>query len=345
MPDGLDWVQDPPNPPGSPLEKIKTARERLLEPIRMDDYFRYTERVDPDMAQVLDRAFREYDRKKNWQLERWLDEEESWLNRHVHPGGGRRSREYDSFIMSLLPIFWYRMDGENVTEPVLDKSGNGHDATNLEAGGRTVDSGYQFFQEPVPLNAIRYIEGPGDDGGQTRWTYADNQTIPMRTYAIWMLWDAIQQTPFPRFTVFQSSGSALSTTRYMGGRYVSPVELNFLLSGEWSHNVTKVGMGTFAPELAPNTWHHLVCTWDLDESRLYMDGQLSSVVEGPFDFDFPIQGRLCLGSATNNFGGRADEWNGAIAESLGLAKKLEPEEVETLFYAGLDYVDLGQVEF
>lgn len=82
---------DPPQPQGSPLESLIIARERLLEPVKIDPVG--TSAQESETAQLVASMLEKYDLEKNKKLYDFVDEAESWINRHAHsipalPQGG-----------------------------------------------------------------------------------------------------------------------------------------------------------------------------------------------------------------------------------------------------------------
>lgn len=95
-------IGDPPNPPGSPLEKFMAARERLLEPMPdLRGLFKRDPRIPQGIDDALADIMQRYEEDKNFKFARYLDELESTYNRHEH-GIGFTAGSGD-FLPYLLP--------------------------------------------------------------------------------------------------------------------------------------------------------------------------------------------------------------------------------------------------
>lgn len=200
--------QDPPDPPGSPLEKIQTARERLLEPVNIRDFLRYRSEADSQLERILAGVLEEYDRRKSQNMMRWLDEEEKWLNRHVHGVGDGSNLFLGEPVLAHIPdavaqdiTIWTREGSSNV---ILTVTGNGNlnppflEAYNVEtfalygsvdnASGTTSQKnpmlGIDWTPEAAAVDGYRLlINGRVAAGGTERWWMHENMNSPTESTA------------------------------------------------------------------------------------------------------------------------------------------------------------------
>lgn len=211
-----------------------------------------------------------------------------------------------------------------------DESGNGNHLT-VNGPQLTTD---RFGN---PDGAYRF------NGTDENLDHVGERIFSQISYSVWMRADTFQTNPpgERRYLIStRTNGPAINHRNKRIGLYVEPdstASLHFVPSDNSTTSIRVTSIG----KLSPGVWHHLVGTWDSNEARLYVDGELDNSIAvgyGPFSFDsndyMTIGGCGRGNSFAECYGLNLDFFDGDLDDILILDRALSQTEIDSIYHDG-----------
>ena len=212
-------------------------------------------------------------------------------------------------------IIYYSFNEDTLKgDDVIDASGNGNDGlikgNRIEAVDGKVGEGLEFPGAGTDYIAVRehHYEDPIEELSLVAWVKAGQRGMIAS-------WD---RSEFFRFAVGDDVGGNAGTTFVAFDTCCAVFD--------WFGKT----------DVADNEWHHLVATFDGDEHRIYVDGELDEKADSPHKVIGAGQARygfIGIGSEAAAFdGGTGPGWafSGILDEFMLFHRALTEKEVERL---------------